>query len=87
MFETTGQSAAIQMFPDFRERTAAMSVARDPNTMSGSPNPPKKFAKMHPKNSPGIASGRQNGRSVSASETRNWTGPYEMGARLIVRTA
>ena len=58
MFETTGHNAASQIFADFLESIAAMSVANDPKTISGRPYPPKKFANTQPANRPGIASGR-----------------------------
>lgn len=58
MFETTGHNAANHIFRDFLVSIAAISVANEPNTISGSPYPPKKFANTHPANSPGTASGR-----------------------------
>ena len=70
-----------------RVSTAAMSVASDPKTISIMPYPPKKFAKMHPMRSPGTASGIYRGRRVNASETLNCTGPYDIGASIIVSAA
>ena len=80
----TGISAPINGFLTSLVPMQASAVASVPISISQIPI--GIFAKKQPIISPGIASGNNSGKSVSASEKRIWIAPYESGytARVIV---
>ena len=59
------------MFGIFAVHSAAKSVAMEPRMISSGPTVLMRFVTRHPTNRPGTASGKKNGRTVSASEKRH----------------
>ena len=66
------------------ERIAPMRVASVPNIISIQCAPRMMFDIRHPTVTPGTAERVKNGKTVSASDMRNWTTPKDIGAKIIV---